>query len=106
VVALTASVMAEDRQAARLAGMDGFALKPLEAKRLFEEIARVTAAGSSEYVAGESEQHDAYSPIDWQGGVARWGSKARLATALRQFLDGATQKYPLPDDAPGEIDWA
>ncbi|KAI1691638.1 response regulator receiver domain-containing protein [Ditylenchus destructor] len=41
VVALTASVLEEDRQAALAAGMDGFAVKPVEPARLFAEIARV-----------------------------------------------------------------
>ncbi|MFT3721287.1 MHYT domain-containing protein [Pseudorhodoferax sp.] len=45
VIALTASVMEEDRRAARQAGMDGFAVKPLEVPRLVEEMARVLGLG-------------------------------------------------------------
>ncbi|MGA0584137.1 MAG: MHYT domain-containing protein, partial [Castellaniella sp.] len=41
VIALTASVMANDRREARRAGMSGFAVKPLDIPRLYEEIARV-----------------------------------------------------------------
>ncbi|MGB3424018.1 MHYT domain-containing protein, partial [Castellaniella sp.] len=41
VIALTASVMANDRREARQAGMSGFAVKPLDIPRLYEEIARV-----------------------------------------------------------------
>jgi len=41
VIALTASVMADDQRAARQAGMDGFTVKPLDFRRLFDEISRV-----------------------------------------------------------------
>ncbi|KAF1049006.1 PAS domain S-box protein [Xylophilus sp.] len=44
IVALTASVLERDRRAAREAGMDGFASKPVETARLLAEIARVTGA--------------------------------------------------------------
>jgi PAS domain S-box-containing protein len=42
LIALTASVLERDRQAARDAGMDGFAAKPVELKQLLAEIARIT----------------------------------------------------------------
>lgn len=41
VIALTASVQDTDREAAREAGMDGFAMKPLDVPRLLVEMARV-----------------------------------------------------------------
>jgi PAS domain S-box-containing protein len=41
IVALTASVLLSDRQAAQDAGMDGFATKPIEPKVLKAEMARV-----------------------------------------------------------------
>ncbi|MGE8357480.1 MAG: ATP-binding protein, partial [Microvirgula sp.] len=41
VIALTASVQDTDREAAREAGMDGFAMKPLDVPRLLAEMARV-----------------------------------------------------------------
>ena len=41
IIALTASVMANDRREARRAGMSGFAVKPLDVPRLYEEISRV-----------------------------------------------------------------
>jgi len=40
IIALTASVMANDRRAARQAGMDGFSVKPLDIRHLFDEIAQ------------------------------------------------------------------
>jgi PAS domain S-box-containing protein len=42
VIALTANVMNEDRQAALQAGMDGFASKPIDMGELMAEMARVT----------------------------------------------------------------
>ncbi|WPP46828.1 PAS domain-containing hybrid sensor histidine kinase/response regulator [Pseudomonas sp. AN-1] len=42
LIALTASVLESDRLAAREAGMDGFAAKPVELERLLDEIVRVT----------------------------------------------------------------
>lgn len=41
IIALTASVLLSDRQAAQQAGMDGFATKPIELKQLKIEMARV-----------------------------------------------------------------
>ena len=41
IIALTASVLLSDRQAAHQAGMDGFATKPIELKQLKAEMARV-----------------------------------------------------------------
>lgn len=99
IIALTASVMLEDRRAAREAGMDGFAWKPLEARRLFAEIARVLNV-AAEPASGAAIAQPALpvadeEPIDWQGGMALWGSREKLADALRQFLDTAQQRYPL-----------
>jgi PAS domain S-box-containing protein len=97
VIALTASVMANDRREARQAGMSGFAVKPLDIPRLYEEIARV--------LEGRPEASDGPSPagraaaraIDWERGVALWGDRARLADRILAFLDEAPGKYPLPD---------
>ncbi len=41
IIALSASVLEQDRRNARAAGMDGFASKPLEPARLFREMRRV-----------------------------------------------------------------
>ncbi len=97
VIALTASVMANDRREARLAGMSGFAVKPLDIPRLYEEIARVLEgrpeAADDPLAAGRA----AARAIDWDRGVALWGDRARLADRILAFLDEAPGKYPLPD---------
>ena len=101
IVALTASVMAEDRHAAREAGMDGFAIKPLDVPQLFGEIARVVQPFQNN-APEKPLVVDAFDPetlIDWERGEVLWGEKARLLDALFRFLESVHEKYPLP--APG-----
>jgi PAS domain S-box-containing protein len=57
IVALSASVFAEDRQLADDAGMDGFALKPVDPPVLFNEMRRARAI-----CLGEAEAED-----EWAG---------------------------------------
>ncbi|WP_248746049.1 MHYT domain-containing protein [Pseudomonas sp. MWU12-2037] len=106
VIALTASVMAEDRKTARQAGMDGFAVKPLDAPRLFDEIAQVL---NLERRPSSSREQDRTPPpsqlIDWIAGTSLWGSKTRLAKALEQFLSATAVNHPLPDEAERSVDW-
>ncbi|WP_298013467.1 MHYT domain-containing protein [uncultured Castellaniella sp.] len=108
IVALTASVMAHDREQASLAGMNGFAVKPLDAPRLFAEIARVTtgsptaAAAAAETVAAGTTapvRPDTAAPvpaIDWARGIKLWDGRERLAERILGFLDQAAAQYPLP----------
>lgn len=104
IIALTASVMAEDRRAAHLAGMDGFAVKPLDPPRLFNEIAQVLHI---EPPANRNEPTNTPVPsIDWPLGISLWGSKARLAKAMDRFLQAAPTQHPLPDDARTPVDWS
>ena len=44
IIALTANASAEDREASRAAGMDGFVVKPLDRDRLALALATVDAA--------------------------------------------------------------
>ncbi|NLC36962.1 MAG: response regulator, partial [Alcaligenaceae bacterium] len=106
IIALTASVMEEDREAARQAGMDGFSIKPLEALQLFNEIARVL--GMNEAAAGQRASSHAGSEkpvvIDWEYGLSMWGNKEKLLGSLSRFLDGVADQYPLPGAADGNYD--
>ncbi|MDG9927377.1 MULTISPECIES: PAS domain S-box protein [unclassified Pseudomonas] len=86
VIALTASVLEQDRRAAREAGMDGFASKPLEMDRLLAEIARVIGlepTATTQVPAAEPQQDLA---IDWPRGIQLWGSEQAMAAAIRRFL--------------------
>ncbi|WP_231993178.1 MHYT domain-containing protein [Mitsuaria sp. 7] len=99
VVALTASVLEEDRQAALAAGMDGFAVKPVEPARLFAEIARVLgltpgrSPASAGPVPATRHSNDARiadasrGPLDWQQGLRLWGSVTAWQRGLRRFAE-------------------
>ncbi len=115
IIALTASVMEEDRETARKAGMDGFAVKPLDVPRLMAEIARVVQGTSP--TSGEARALPALpttpqasgaptdTDVDWPGATARWGSRDRLEAAMRRFLSHAARQHPLPS-ADDVIDWS
>lgn len=103
VIALTASVMAEDRRAASLAGMDGFAVKPLDAPQLLSEMSRVlklVPEATAEPLDSDPQANEA-GLIDWERGLALWGEKDRLLEALTRFFASVETKYPLSesDDA-------
>ena len=98
VVALTASVLEEDRQAALAAGMDGFAVKPVEPARLFAELARVLGltpvrgasagpAPSTRHAADARLAGGEVEPLDWQQGLRLWGSVTAWQRGLRRFAE-------------------
>ncbi len=84
LIALTASVSAEDYRAARDAGMDGFASKPVELPVLFEEIARVLQL-AVEYETFVAPSGGLGRGVDWARGVALWGDESALRQAIRRF---------------------
>jgi PAS domain S-box-containing protein len=107
IIALTASVLREDREAAFDAGMDGFATKPIDRALLMAEIARVLDksvgpatpdvvlfdTSSADDSAPLSAGDDAAAPepaspqaIDWHAGEALWGSRRVQANAIVRFL--------------------
>ena len=99
VIALSASVLEQDRRNARAAGMDGFASKPLEPARLFREIARVlhlqldaspsggTTLQASARVPDMSPAPQAAVPaVDWERGTRLWGQRALLRAAVARLL--------------------
>lgn len=106
IIALTASVMADDREAAAKAGMDGFALKPLDPPRLFAEIARVLGAKPAHDTAGATPQKTtAKAVIDTQAALRLWGTQADYELALHNFVRNLTQTEPLPQEIPENADW-
>ncbi|MDO6428055.1 MHYT domain-containing protein [Thalassotalea sp. 1_MG-2023] len=89
IIAFTASVLDDDRVAAKNAGMDGFANKPVDIFALFNEAARVL--GVETYQPDITEPEEALGKlIDEKKGVALWGSKEGYYQELVKF----TQQYP------------
>ncbi|WP_430460645.1 MHYT domain-containing protein [Thalassolituus sp. LLYu03] len=91
IIALTASVLEQDRRAARAAGMDGFAAKPLDITELSLEIASVLGieADDSDSLPATSSER---LLINRQHGEALWQSRRQHMSAVRAFLtDDANQ---------------
>lgn len=106
IIALTASVMAEDQRAARAAGMDGFAVKPLDSAQLMAEILRVMRGGRDSAATAQAGPGPAEAVlINWKSGATLWGSESRLADAIGSFLGDVRERYPLPDASQADIDW-
>ena len=97
IIALTASVMNEDRVAAEHAGMDGFAVKPLDVPRLMDTIARVMGISPKPTIQSVLTRDDD-ALIDWTQGITLWGSRERLLEAIAAFVENALEKYPLAFD--------
>lgn len=91
IIALTASVLEQDRIAARDAGMDGFANKPIDFALLSREIARVLKLDMIEPPIAHSQvQHHVL--IDESKGVQLWGSKAQYVKELNRFIQQLPDK--------------
>jgi HPt (histidine-containing phosphotransfer) domain-containing protein len=86
VIALTASVLDRDRNAAREAGMDGFASKPIEWPALQREIARVLGLAETAGDGVVPTETTSAGGVDWVAGERRWGSRSTLIDALRRFV--------------------
>lgn len=105
VIALSASVLEPDRQAAAEAGMDGFVGKPLEPARLFAELRRVLGPGAPASPAlPADEAPQALAVVDWERGGPRWGGRDALVAALQRFVqshsDLPERLIPLASEPP------
>ncbi len=97
IIALTASVMEEDRRAARNAGMDGFASKPLEMDKLLAEIAALLGFGAAPDLGPETDAlPGAWRDIDFERGTALWGSRDAHLDAIGRYLSA-------PETAPARL---
>jgi PAS domain S-box-containing protein len=85
IIALTASVLDQDRQAALDAGMNGFASKPLDLPGLLAEMARLLGTAQQ---GGEPQQPVMASGgmFDWQRGASLWGGPVQMSQAIQRFL--------------------
>src|SRR5579859_4072764 len=85
IVALSASVLEEDRVLAFDAGMDGFAAKPIERPILLGEIARVLGINAVEVSLAEASS--ARPVFDRAGALLRWDDDwVVLADMLAKFF--------------------
>jgi len=86
IIALSASVLEEDRTFAADAGMDGFVAKPIERPILLAEMARVLGIGPVETAASADESRP--RPVfDRAGALLRWDDDwIVLADMLRKFF--------------------
>lgn len=92
LIALSASVLPADRQAARAAGMEGFVPKPFEAAQLLAEMARVTGlqrSGGELALPMPQDRPASVTPqsgIDWARGIRTWTDESALRRALDKML--------------------
>lgn len=96
IIALTASVLEEDRLAAVEAGMDGFATKPINLRVLYAEIARLLNL-SLKPIGEESRLIGRQAPTDMiavREGLNTWQSRSAYFQSLERF---ARETRTLPD---------
>jgi PAS domain S-box-containing protein len=86
IIALTASVLPQDRKSAEESGMDGFANKPIELRQLLNEIARVLTLNKPIIDLPEMKPTQSVS-IDIEKGIDLWGSKTTLFNEIVHFLN-------------------
>jgi two-component system sensor histidine kinase/response regulator len=87
IIALTASVLEEDRIAAKNAGMDGFVSKPVAIDQLTREIIRVMQGIESPAQQDAPVSSSALLDFHIGRGVALWGEEALYVHELTQFVD-------------------
>ncbi|WP_166425613.1 MHYT domain-containing protein [Paraglaciecola sp. 20A4] len=88
IIALTASVLPEDRQAALDAGMDGFANKPVDTELLNIEIAQALGIDlTCEVIALEPDDNSDFHIVNEPKGIALWGDKSTLLKEISLFVD-------------------
>ncbi|WP_041523012.1 MHYT domain-containing protein [Gilvimarinus agarilyticus] len=85
IIALTASVLQQDRATAYNAGMDGFANKPINVDQLYSEIG--CALGLSDRQILPEENLGGGACIDFEHGELLWGSRDRQCREINTFLE-------------------
>ncbi|MGJ8692628.1 MAG: MHYT domain-containing protein [Thalassotalea sp.] len=104
IVALTASVLPQDRQSSADAGMDGFANKPIDTRQLMGEISGALSAKSFQpamTVVTPNEQ----LKIDTEKGINLWGSKTSLFVEINRFLSQSENDISLLKVLIVKNDW-
>ncbi|MEH8016455.1 ATP-binding protein [Rheinheimera muenzenbergensis] len=86
VIALTASVLDEDKVAAKEAGMQGFASKPIDYAQLSAEIARVLQLDIADTPLVTPTEPASLQLLNTSKAVQLWGSLTHYLPQLEQFL--------------------
>ena len=86
IIALTASVLQQDKLTAKNAGMNGFANKPVDINQLNQEISLVLGLGLKNEAYNEHNDPQA-KHIDFTKGAQLWGSKCKQLTEIKRFVD-------------------
>ncbi|GAA61894.1 two-component member protein [Pseudoalteromonas sp. BSi20652] len=92
IIALTASVLQQDKLTAKKAGMNGFANKPVDINQLNQEIAQVLGLGLAKEAAMPQTDPDA-KHIDFEKGLALWGSKCKQLTQISKFINDSDKRF-------------
>ena len=100
VIALTASVLDEDKVAAKEAGMQGFASKPIDFALLSAEIARVLQLDIAVSPVAAPAAPATLQLLNTSKAVQLWGSMAQYLPQLQQFLQ---QQQPRLVQAASEL---
>lgn len=87
IIALTASVTDEDRRQARDAGMDGFAIKPIDINEITSELARLTGVPARQVRRKLAKPAEVPALIDADRLKTLWATPQAHATALARFLN-------------------
>ncbi len=87
IIALTASVLSEDKAAARNAGMDGFATKPVNFQQVCTEIARVTGVAHKTIKQNKQNHQFDSNLINDEAALALWQSEDVFFKELNVFLN-------------------
>lgn len=86
IIALTASVLDEDKTAAQDAGMQGFASKPIDFAALCFEIAQVLKIDVREPLSLHSQASTTDQLVNLPKALQLWGNMATYLPQLQQFL--------------------
>jgi PAS domain S-box-containing protein len=84
IVALTASVLQQDRATAYNAGMDGFANKPINPSQLYGEMAAALGISTREPSGATAPALGAQ--VDFEHGELLWGSRERQCHEINEFI--------------------
>lgn len=94
IIALTASVLQQDKLTAKRAGMNGFANKPIDINQLNQEIAQVLGLGiAKDMVIRQSDPESKH--IDFEKGVMLWGNKCKQLTEIAKFINDSNKRFDI-----------